>query len=263
MTLKKHPREPEPFDGPGMEPDAEKRDSHPIRSFLLFLLFMAIALLVFGALASRTAGFREIISVKNGEWFQTRLAIGRSGIVLPYDLVLKDVRVPAKPEAGHAGGLLIREVRVSWRPFQGLRVVLDQPELRLIQTAPGAFDPAELEALGSITNAAGIVDWLGPLKSRASLLVQGGRMVVQDADGVEIRCLEDIRLAVRPVQLPGRAALHYRLDTGALTVPGDEGYASREQEWLSMDGAPVVEIAFGVNAGTNAWGRHFWKGSRP
>jgi hypothetical protein len=245
-----------------VDDDTQKRDTHPIRSFLVFLFFMAVAILIFGALAARTGGFREIVSVKNEEWLQTRMRIRESRIVLPYDLVLTDIAVPAKPEAGSKAGLLIREANVSWRPFRGVRVRLEGPVASLVETEPGVFLPPDLEKLAAISNAAGIVDWLGPMNRRASLEIREGVLSVLTSEGTEVRRLEGISLSVLPVVLPGHPATHFRLETGRMTTPAGR-YEGLKQEWLGIDGTGVVEIAFQVDAGGAPWGRDYWKGIQP
>jgi hypothetical protein len=258
MTINRK-REHDDFED--LDPEVEKPDSHPIRSFVAFLFFLAAALLIFVMLAVRTGGFREIVSVKNEEWFQTRLAIRESRIAFPYDLVLTGVTVPAKPGADQAG-LIIPEVRVGWRPSRGLSVRLEQPSVTLIESGTGAYVPAELEQLGAISNAAGIVEWLRPLNRRATFYIRDGSLTVTDQESKPIRRMEHIQLSVLPVELPGRPAVHYRLKAGPMASPAGR-FDCLAQEWLSMEGLGVVEISCEVDAGGAPGGRHYWKGTQP
>ncbi len=244
-----------------LDAEVEKQDSHPIRSFLAFLFFLAVALLIFIMLAVRTGGFREIVSVKNEEWFQTRLAIRDSRIAFPYDLVLTDVTVPAKPGADKAG-LIIPEVRVGWRPFRGLSVRLEKPSVTLIESESGAYVPAELEQLGAISNAAGIVEWLRPLNRRATFYIRDGLLTVMDPESKPIRRMEAIQMSVLPIELPGRPSVHYRLKAGPMTSPAGR-FDALAQEWLSMEGIGVVGISCEGDAGGAPEGRHYWKGTQP
>jgi hypothetical protein len=256
MTLRK--RAPYSPDEADAEPGSASGESHPLRSLFVFFLCLAAALLLVGVLAARTAGFREIVSVNCRDWFEARPRIAASWIAFPYDLVLADIQIPGPDAGGGAGrGLAIRSVRVSWRPARGLLVVIDGARAQLVETGRDAYAPAELEKLGSITNAAGIVDWLTPLDSRIKLDIRGGALDVFNPEGALLRTV-GCDLRVGPVDLAGQPARHYRLETGGGCV----------QAWLSLGGFLAdlgtngLAIAFD-QAGPAPGGNEPEKGTQP
>jgi hypothetical protein len=230
------------------------RPAHPVRSFIVFLLFMAGALLVFGVLAARTAGFREIVSVKNQQWTQTRVRIGGSRISWPYDLVLTDVILP-DANGKDTQSLAIPLVRVQWRPGRGVDVMMEGPKVRLVEHEDGGIEPEELALLGRIRNEADVTEWLAPVRARAALHVTGGILEVVAPAGAAIRRLDTIRLEATPAVIPGRTAEHFRLE--GLGTSGE-----LVRDWLWVDGTGVVELDSGARTNA-ARGRDFWKGIQP
>ncbi len=244
------------------EPDVETSGIRlPFKNALFFLLFLAGAMLVFGMLVVRTAGFREIAAVKNEGWTQTRVGIQGSYIGWPYDIVLTGVTIPVKPD-GKKEALLIPEVRIGWRPGRGLVIRLIRPYVRLIQTEPEFYKPEELARMGDIRKAADVSDWLAPLNGRATLAIEQASLEILAPSGDSVRQLDGIGLTVTPVALPNRNAVHFNLRAGPLKGPGG-GYLTLEQEWLSCGSSNVAEIAFAVEGASQSWGRDYWKGVQP
>jgi hypothetical protein len=229
--------------------------------FFLYLLMAAAILLVFGVLVANTAGFRELVSVKNEQWTQTRVVIGGSRIAPPYDLVLTDVIVPDKARTDGAG-LKIPEVRLFWRPGKGLQVTLVRPDVRLVRLADGVIEPEELSRLGTLRNAADVTEWLAHLQGRATLRIEQATLEVVDPEGTRILRMEGIRLSATPVTLPGRPAVYYDWSGGPMAGP--EGrFEKRGQQWLSWDGTNRVDLGSDAEGGGKAGGPDFWKGMQP
>ncbi|MFO7534744.1 MAG: hypothetical protein R6X19_03515 [Kiritimatiellia bacterium] len=229
--------------------------------FILYFLAAAAILLVFGVLVAGTAGFRELVSVKNEQWTQTRVVIGGSRIALPYDLVLTDVTVPDKARADGAG-LKIPEVRLFWRPGKGLQVTLARPDVRLVQPADGVIEPDELSRLGTLRHADDVTEWLAHLQGRVTLHIEQATLEVVDPEGKRIRRMEGIRLTATPVTLPGRPAVYYDFSSGPMAGP-DGHYEERGQQWLSWDGTNRADLGSDVVGGGKAGGPDFWKGMQP
>jgi hypothetical protein len=246
------------------EPELEAeqdRSGLPLRNWIFFILFMSAIILVFGLLVVRTAGFREIVSVKNEEWTQTRIGIRGSHIGWPYDIVLTDVTFPAKAEGGNAA-LFIPEVRAGWRPRRGLQIRFVAPHVRLVQSVPGVYVPEELARIGDLRNAGDLSEWLAALDGRATLHIEQASLEVVTAAGEPVRRLDGVGLTVTPVLLPGRSGAHYRLSAGPMA--GAEGtFRKLDQEWLVCGVSNVAEIAFTVDAEGKPWARDFWKGVQP
>lgn len=249
-------------DEPVEELDEGRSDvSRTFRNWFFFFLALSCVTLLFGALVVRTAGFREIVAVKNLEWTQTRVSFRDSHVGWPYDIVLTGVAVPVKADEGNAA-LYIPEVRVGWRPWHGLEIQLVRPRVRLVQLGSGTYLPEELARIGDVRNAEDISDWLVLLKGRGTLRIHGACLEVVTPEGQPVRRLEGVCLDVSPVTLPGRSAVHFALSMGPME--GVEGrYLKLAQEWLVCGNSNVVEIAFAVEAGGKPWARDYWKGIQP
>lgn len=226
-----------------------------------YLLAIAAVLLLFVVLVARSAGFRELVSVKNEEWTQTRAGIGGSRLAFPCDLVLTEVMVPDTPRADRAG-LRIPEVRLFWRPGKGLQVTMVRPDVRLIRSPDGEVLPAELSRLGTLRNAADVTEWLAILQGRATLRIEQGLLEVVDPEGTRLLRMEGIGLSATPVRLPGRLAVYYDLNCGPMAGP-DGGFGMRSQQWLAWDGTNRADMTFDAAAGSKAGDRDFWKGTQP
>lgn len=259
MTLRKRLSDlgEEPVD----ELAERRRNGHPVRSLLLFLLILAAGAVALLAVAVRLRGFREIAAVKSEQWFQARPSIEGSRIAFPYDLVLTGVSVPEGRGEAEAG-LRIPEMRVKWRPGRGWIVTLERPAVRLDRTADGGFAPVELEKLGGIDGPAGIEDWLLALDRDVRLELRGGLFEVRGLDGKAERRMEGVRLVVHPVELPGRwRARHYRLEARPVT----DAAGVRQQlvhEWLAVEGRGRLELEFHPESPGGA-ARLYWKGTHP
>ncbi len=259
MTLNRH-ASPD-WDGETAAVAGESRGGGALAHTCYFLLFLVGATLVFGVLAVRTAGFRELAAARILDWTQTRVGIRGSRMVWPYDVALKDLTVPVNP-GRERPGLFVPELRVGWRPFRGLEIRMIRPYARLVRGADGNWNPEELGLLGQIRNAGDMVDWLAPVQGRASVRILRGTLEVATPDGVTERRLESIDLDAVPVVLPGRRAVHFRLRTGPM-FGGEGRYRSLGAEWLAIEGAGVRELVFDVDSGGTPWGRDFWKGVQP
>lgn len=245
------------------EPEAPVRrgSNRAVPQAVLLTLFLAAATVLFVVLAARTMGFRELAAAKIEGWTQTAVGIRGSHAAWPFDVVLTGVTVPAKREKDKPG-LSIPEIRAGWRVGRGLVVRLVKPSVRLVQTAPGAFEPDDLALIGDVRNAGDVSNWLEPLKRRASMRIDDGALEIVTPAGEPLRRLEHIALEAVPVSLPEKPATYFRLRAGPMT--GSDGrYREFKQEWLADGENSAIEIAFGVDAGGKGWGRDFWKGTSP
>lgn len=259
MTLNRNRIEGSYPDG---EPD-ESRDGsgRSLKNWFFFFLFLLVVTLVFGILVVRTAGFREIVAVKNEEWTQTRVSIQGSHMGWPCDIVLTGVAFPAQADSEKAA-LFIPEARAAWRPFRGLDIRLIRPSVRLIQAEPGVYLPEALARIGDLRNAHDVSDWLAPLKGRAALRIEQASLEVVSPAGERLRRLDSISLSVSPVALPHRSAVHFDLSAGPMQGP-EGGYLQVRQEWLSCGESNRAEIAFSVDPAGQPAAGDYWKGVQP
>lgn len=247
-------------------PENELEDEERIGCFRLLTRFVgttlvcAVILLGAAGFFVGTDGFRAFFAGRAEVAWRVPFRLAKSGWGGDGSILLENVEVGSGSEQV-AVGFRAEEVRLRGNPFSfvwkggrgGLRRLdAEHWELVFVQDREGAWRPAPLQPAAQWLNDALDLGLEILPDAEASLRAPGLRLthgVIRwvDPEGQELVRLEGLQLDATPLSLPGRTALHIRLEADRVVGLAAGGSASgAELEVLRTEGQDIVLRAVAV-----------------
>ncbi len=229
----------------------EPRRSAGWRWGLLILVLLAL----FGVLAARTEGARQLIEnrLQRSAGLTANILTARIG--WPYDLVLTDVDFfendgSTNQAVGTPPVLRMQELRFGWRPRRGITITVRDAEINLWLTTDGQLHPVSWAALRDVEDAAAVAAWLEDLVGQATAVdVKRGTIRRHDlaARDVDVAA-ENLRLVSLPLRIPDRSWRYYELTADRVRRADGTLLTGLQHEWLMSRETSLIQLGYDVAA---------------
>jgi hypothetical protein len=216
--------------------------------FLITTAVLAAILLIAGWFAARSEGGRELIESQLAKRLGMPVAIERTRIGWPYELVLENLRTPGFEAAGSAG-FSAAEVRIGLG-IRRWKLRLRQVIVRVMDEGDGQWAPGCLGRLGDLRDmrARDIVRATDGIRDRVSIRLTDSALGWLDAEGNEVASARDVNFRMLPVRIEKRRLHYFALDVYRATGVALGATRDMHWEWLTTQELEYIELSRGSQA---------------
>ncbi len=223
------------------------------RSAGLFWWLLALALLaLFGILAARTDGARQLIENRLQRHTGLMATVNSSGIGWPYDLVLTGVTLSEKTTpTGSADGerqvLRLEELRLGLRLRRGASITVRGAQVTLYSDDDDRPQPSQWAKLADIEDAGALAAWLVRLFGNAARVeLEQVSIEWRDAENRMVTAAQNIRLLSLPLQVPDRSWRYFDLSADRIHRADGRVLTGLQQEWLVSGESSLIQLGYCV-----------------